>query len=252
VVQAPNIPGSKALSPVQDLHLTLFGNVPQDKSSQFIGHFFSTFLATNDFAAGPLDLETIISKFQESPSLYHAVVSVGALDISRRLPSSSRTEQKASRVGALTAYRTSINNFRAEIEDNRLLPNDACLWTTIFLGIFEVRVFSGIFMLETDFCQLMYDDSGKGWIKHMLYGTSKIIQLRGPESHLFGPGKSFFLTVRVFEICRSLLFSEPTFLSEPGWRSLMSQMREIDPSQHWHPKEELFDLMILCSDLSLR
>lgn len=98
----------------------------------------------------------------------------------------------------------------------------------------------------------MYDVSGEGWVKHILYGTSKILQLRGPDAHLTGPGRSFFLTVRVFEICRSLIYSEPTFLCEPSWRSLMSRIWDETLNNSWHPKEVLFDLMITCSTLSNR
>jgi hypothetical protein len=32
----------------------------------------------------------------------------------------------------------------------------------------------------------MYDVSGEGWVKHFLYGTSQLLQYRGPERHLTG------------------------------------------------------------------
>jgi hypothetical protein len=97
----------------------------------------------------------------------------------------------------------------------------------------------------------MHDMTGEGWVKHILYGTSKILQLRGPNAHLTGPGQSFFLTVRVFEICRALIYSEPTFLCQPEWMSLTANIWSKD-AQAWHPKEYLFDLMIKCSSLSHR
>lgn len=100
--------------------------------------------------------------------------------------------------------------------------------------------------------QLMYDVTGEGWVKHILYGTSKILQLRGPEAHLTGSGRSFFLTIRVFEICRSLIYSERTFLSEENWMDLMRRVRYEHKSIGLHPKEELFDLIIACSSLSHR
>jgi hypothetical protein len=98
----------------------------------------------------------------------------------------------------------------------------------------------------------MYDVTGEGWVKHFLYGTSKILQLRGPEAHLAGSGRSFFLTIRVFEICRSLIYSEPTFLGEEDWMDLIRRIRDEDKRIDWHSKEELFDLMITCSSLSHR
>lgn len=95
----------------------------------------------------------------------------------------------------------------------------------------------------------MYDVSGEGWLKHILHGTSKILQARGPEAHLSGRGRSFFLTVRPFEICRALIYSEPSFLSDHSWTSLMTKMWNEDLAKQWHPKEKLFDLMLACSSL---
>src|SRR4051812_9851779 len=89
----------------------------------------------------------------------------------------------------------------------------------------------------------MYDVSGNGWVKHILYGTSRMLQLRGPEAHLTGSGRSFFLTVRIFEISRSLALSEPTFLNEKPWVELMDEMWLEDASD-WHPKEKMYDLML--------
>lgn len=97
----------------------------------------------------------------------------------------------------------------------------------------------------------MCDVTGDGWLKHILYGTSKLLQFRGPASLLSTSGRSFFLTVRVFEICRALIYNDMTFLDEPEWRELTGQMWELNRDD-WHPKEELFDLMVSCSSLSMR
>jgi hypothetical protein len=98
----------------------------------------------------------------------------------------------------------------------------------------------------------MVDATGDGWLKHILYGTSKIIQLRGPNAHLTGRGRSFFLTFRLFEICRSCFFPEPTFLAQDSWTSLMDRMWEGDLAAEWHPKESLLNLLISCSSLGFR
>jgi len=100
--------------------------------------------------------------------------------------------------------------------------------------------------------QLMFDTTGDGWVKHILYGTSKILQLRGPNAHLNGCGRSFFLTVRLFEICRSCFYPEPTFLGEASWTSLMGRMWEGNLIEEWHPKESLLDLLVSCSSLGHR
>jgi hypothetical protein len=89
-------------------------------------------------------------------------------------------------------------------------------------------------------------------VKHIFYGTSRILQLRGPSAHLTGAGRSFFLTVRLFEISRSCFYHEPTFLDQDAWVSLMDLMWEGDLAQEWHPKESLLDLMTSCSSLGHR
>jgi hypothetical protein len=87
--------------------------VREDNLSLFLNNFFSHFLVRNDFGA-TLDLGTIISQFQKSPSLYHASIAVGALDMSRRPLSHIKSKDAA--LSALTAYHTSITIFQTEIE----------------------------------------------------------------------------------------------------------------------------------------
>lgn len=110
--------------------------VSEGSSALFAKHFFSGFLARNDFG-GLLDLGTIISEFQRSPSMYHASIALGALDLSRRSVPTLPPERKDAAVGAFTAYHTSIAKLKAEIESNNT-PRDVNLWTTFFLGLFEV------------------------------------------------------------------------------------------------------------------
>ena len=118
---------------------SICSNVSQEKSSLFIKHFFSNFLVRNDFG-GNLDLDTIISEFQKSPSLYHASIAVGALDLSYKFALPSMPEKKGAELGALTAYRTSVLDFQKDIGSKRIQQSDASLWTTFFLGLFEVQV----------------------------------------------------------------------------------------------------------------
>jgi hypothetical protein len=109
--------------------------VREDNLSLFLNNFFSHFLVRNYFGA-TLDLGTIISQFQKSPSLYHASIAVGALDMSRRPLSHIKSKDAA--LSALTAYHTSITIFQTEIEGKNVCLNDINLWTTLFLGLFEV------------------------------------------------------------------------------------------------------------------
>lgn len=69
--------------------------------------------------------------------MYHASIALGALELSRRPGLTLPPERKAAAVGAFTAYRTSIAELKAEIVSNNVL-RDVNLWTTFFLGLFEV------------------------------------------------------------------------------------------------------------------
>jgi hypothetical protein len=83
-------------------------------------------------------------------------------------------------------------------------------------------------------------------------GLPNFSSFRGPNAHLNGCGRSFFLTFRLFEICRSCFYPEPTFLGEASWTSLMGRMWKGNLIEEWHPKESLLDLLVSCSSLGHR
>lgn len=112
--------------------------VQEGNISQFINHFFSGFLLRNDFGIA-WDLNSIISQFQKSPSLYHASIAVGALDMSTTALLPSSIEIKRAAMSALTAYQASITKFQTEMASKNAFLSDVNLWTTLFLGLFEVR-----------------------------------------------------------------------------------------------------------------
>lgn len=122
--------------PSQTQPLALSRVYTRDGSSdQFINHFFTSFIARNGFGVD-IDLTTIISQFQHSSSLYHVSVAVGALDLSMQNPS------KKSTFHALQSYRASVTNFQSELQRPGFLQSDDGLWTTFFLGLFEVKISS--------------------------------------------------------------------------------------------------------------
>jgi len=125
----------------QTAALEIHENVSLNPTARVIANFFSVYLVRNDFTAGALNLDAIVSQFQKSSSLYHAVAAVGALDLvsTTRSKPSPVEEKRAARLEALTSYRNSVTCFRTEIQDPSVKDNNACLWTTLFLGLFEVR-----------------------------------------------------------------------------------------------------------------
>jgi hypothetical protein len=103
----------------------------------------------------------------------------------------------------------------------------------------------------------MRDSTGTNWLSHFLHGTCTILRLQRPES-LACPGaynsqkRTFFLTTRIFEIARSLIYTEPTFLSEPAWAAALVDLWKNEGAALWHPKETLFDMLPRFSDLGIR
>lgn len=103
----------------------------------------------------------------------------------------------------------------------------------------------------------MRDSTGTNWLSHFLHGTCAILQLQHPRSltgqdDLSTQKRTFFLTTRIFEISRSLIYSEPTFLSEPVWLESLKKLWSGTGASLWHPKEALFDMLPRISALSLR
>jgi hypothetical protein len=103
----------------------------------------------------------------------------------------------------------------------------------------------------------MCDASGTNWLSHFLHGTCTILRLQHPSCLALTDEKStrkrtFFLSARIFEISRALIYSEPTFLSEPAWTSALADLWSGEGAAFWHPKEALFDMLPSFSELSIR
>jgi hypothetical protein len=97
----------------------------------------------------------------------------------------------------------------------------------------------------------MYDATGHGWMKHIRFGTSRLLELRGPDAFLRGSARRFFLNIRIFEIVRSVFSEKQTFLEQPAWKEMTRNLWKED-MESWHPKEDLLDLMIDCTSLGHR
>lgn len=100
----------------------------------------------------------------------------------------------------------------------------------------------------------MNDASGEGWRQHMVHGTASALRATGPEACARGPGRAFFAQARVFEACRTILFNEPTFLTDAAWAELARGMWAGDDGRvnEWHPLDSLLDIMVMCSRLRVR
>ncbi|CAI7616696.1 unnamed protein product [Penicillium discolor] len=186
---------------------------------------------TMGFASIVSDLLPLIST---SPLLYHAVIAVGALDANRHTGGRALKRDKSPYVDAMTSYHKSMGILRSSLGNRDVMQQEDVLWTTFFLGLFE----------------LLSDESGEGWVKHMLYGTSKMLQLAGPNDCMSSARRMFYDLFRVLEASRALLYNEETILSQECWLGLQKSLSSS--ATRWDPMEEIITLMIETSAFSLR
>ncbi|KAG0154645.1 hypothetical protein PDIDSM_213 [Penicillium digitatum] len=211
--------------------LTFIG---KDKETHLLDCFVSFVeknMFTISFSSIVPDLLPLIST---SPVLYHAVIAVGALNANRHAGGHALPADAHPYVDAMTSYHRSMGILRSCLVNQNVMQEEDILWATFFLGLFE----------------LLSDDSGEGWVKHMLYGTSKMLQLAGPSDCMSSAKRTFYDLFRVLEASRALLYNEDTILSQDSWLGLQRSISSN--ATRWDPMEEIITLMIETSAFSLR
>ncbi|KAJ5152641.1 uncharacterized protein N7482_009119 [Penicillium canariense] len=208
--------------------------IGKDKGTRLLD-YFASFIQENMFTTGfSTILPELLPLISTSPVLYHAVIAVGALDVNRHTCGRALQGEKPPKVDAMTSYHKSMGILRSSLGKGNVTQREDILWATFFLGLFE----------------LLSDDSGEGWVTHMLYGTSRILQLAGPSDCMSSARRMFYDLFRVLEASRALLFNEETILSQQCWLQLQNSLSSN--STGWDPMEEIITLMIEASSFSLR
>ncbi|KAH7347253.1 hypothetical protein B0T11DRAFT_322065 [Plectosphaerella cucumerina] len=198
--------------------------------------YFDTFIQRNSFTgSGPSFLADVQSLAKTSgPSssssgahLMNAMLALGAMQAHALGPSPERP--RAALHFALDAYARSISDLRAAVAEAPA-PHAAILWSTFFLGLFE----------------LMQDPSGQRWLQHMVFGTSRALTAIGPVGIRSDPLRNFFVQVRAFEVCRSIIFNDASFLATPEWVEAIRGMGDS------HLPEQVLEIVASCADLRAR
>ena len=110
-------------------------SIAPDPTSRYLTHFHSSFLRSNVVIGRPWDeFQDVQSLLQDSPGLYSVAIAVGALD-SRTRSCCGHPPHSAS---ALHYYKAAISAVQPELAEPNLRTNETVLWSTFFLGIFEV------------------------------------------------------------------------------------------------------------------
>ncbi|PVI04066.1 hypothetical protein DM02DRAFT_694603 [Periconia macrospinosa] len=245
----PNIPKSRpALVFVsQETQMTTI-NAPQStlaSSNDFekdLAYFTACFLPMNLFS-GQLLLECndLQAMLRASPASQYAISAISSLHRCLTFMSTEpKNIQHQGMCRAMESYSQSVNRIQSLIYKKTFQSEPYTVWSTFLLGIFE----------------LMRDNTGQNWLKHFLSGTCAIIRLQHPSSLVLQDEHSiqrrrFFLSTRIFEISRSLIFTEPTFLADPSWTEALSLLWVGEGLALWHPKEALFDILPKFSHLGI-
>ncbi|KAG6009199.1 hypothetical protein E4U21_003052 [Claviceps maximensis] len=222
---------------------------PIDEISRYLS-FFDLFAKTNSFTGRGRTTGDEVKQLAELHSrrgshVRHAMIAVGGMFAGRRNLVDATARRETGLV-ALQHYLYSVTGLREAIDELEILSRTlqrekvqdqlvCILWTTLLLGLFE----------------LMNDRTGHGWQRHIIHGTCMALQASGPSSCRSGPGFAFFTQARIFEISRTILYNERTFLSEPGWVALSRELSN-NGEYIWSPLDSLLDIMVMCSDLRVR
>ncbi|KAL5376647.1 hypothetical protein DPSP01_010317 [Paraphaeosphaeria sporulosa] len=202
-----------------------------------VPYFFMSFLAMNNLSNDRLPVVAdLVNLMADAPALRDAISAVAVHHRKQQSPEAVPLDGYQ----ALQSYGRSIRHVKDLITSKTFLHDPSALWTTFFLGLFE----------------LMRDSTGTTWLSHFLHGTCAMLKLLEPETlSRAGPRNShrriFFLQTRIFEISRSLIYSSPTFLWDAKWTAAIANLWDGDSAALWHPKEALFDLLPSFSELSI-
>ena len=62
-----------------------------------------------------------------------------------------------------------------------------------------------------------------------------------------------FQQAKMFEVCRTIVFNDRSFLTRPEWRKASQRLwSDGGLSEEWRPLDSLVDIMLLCPDLRYR
>ncbi|GAM84870.1 hypothetical protein ANO11243_028720 [Dothideomycetidae sp. 11243] len=204
--------------------------------------FIQRFNITLDFGSVGDDLVPLVGN---SVALRHVAVAIGALEASRR-GSITPPGRQSPRLVAFTAYGSSIQALQRQISTDKLAYGEDMLWGTFLLGVFER-------MTREAYLQLLAGTSADGWAKHMVSGTSYLLQLSGPDQPMPSLRQKLFDGFRVLEVYRSVLYGVPTFLSQQPWLDVYHQgTPQCDDAEENRPLEAMLQLLLRASSFALR
>ncbi|KAJ5656003.1 hypothetical protein N7507_007953 [Penicillium longicatenatum] len=184
---------------------------------------------TREFASVHGDLVPLVSR---SPPLWHIAVAIGSLRASRRCSVRSLSRHESTHYVALKSYGASIQALQLQISKGLSACEEDTLWCTFLLGLFE----------------LMTKTSADEWAKHMVFGTSQILQSM-KNTKRFPSWQKLFKAFQILEINRTILYGESTMLSQDGW-PLSGDSMGSQKNDGWDSVGTILKLMMKTSSFS--
>ncbi|KAF3398178.1 hypothetical protein F1880_006495 [Penicillium rolfsii] len=198
----------------------------------YLNYFFA-FLSRNELVHHKnMLVEAVMPLVSESALMSSAARAIGALDASRHGFCGHYRRDELPQSLAYKTYSFSIESLKIALVDLKVSQRDDVLWATFFLGLFE----------------LMADTSGDGWAKHMLYGTSRLLQVSHPQQAISRSRKAFLDIFRIFEANRAIIYGERTILSSLDWNKIY----QIDDHKPIEKGDILSPLMVRISTFNIR
>ncbi|KAK4158157.1 hypothetical protein C8A00DRAFT_11007 [Chaetomidium leptoderma] len=211
---------------------------PNASPMLFYFSYYDIFLQKNKFTGLGTpwkDVKELMKRGDPETYLLDAMLSLGGM---QALKLCEVSKSKKIHEFALESYTRAIAGLRHALSGT---VDDAqsrarILWTTLLLGLFE----------------LMNDSTGDGWLQHLVHGTAQALIAGGPSTCISGSCRIFFTESKVFEVCRSVVFNQPSFLAEEKWMALSASLRPSLTSRSQRALDLLLDIVVRCSSLRVQ
>ncbi|KAH7309877.1 hypothetical protein B0I35DRAFT_398061 [Stachybotrys elegans] len=180
-----------------------------------------------------------VSSLSSHPYVLDAILAIGAIQGTKEMPIDDKRRQRF-QFCAIHYYTEAVAKMGRQLA---VVPKvtigsekESFIWTTMLLGLFELAA----------------ETTSDGWVKHMVHGTSRALESAGMSLHDTKSGRALFSHVRLFEVCRTILFNESTFLTRPEWISLSKVAWTSDSTAERCCLGDILDIMVASSALRTR
>lgn len=217
-------------------------------------HFFGTYIPCNEWAGRSSDPTRLSAMMQSSKMLREITLAIGMMDIASRPNLSRSKHHEITSAGAYQPYQSCLELVRSRIQKPACKTSEGLLWTILMLSIFEVSFQTRIHIylpFKTEICQLMIEPTGRAWAAHVK-GIGSLIQKQEPCQYLQGPLRDYFSSYCVFEILRTLITGDASFLYDQQWLRVAWHPSTDDSFADSDPRERLYKIMLQCSELAIR